>query len=113
MSNFKAGRLIEPDPHGVAARRGGIMRLASRAGAFLCDAVCGGAGNYDRSLPMQNSNERRPLQSAVLPDGDIVRLVAGLYCPCGRVLRCDPEPMGDDFRLLCAGCHGDVLIYEL
>lgn len=59
------------------------------------------------------SNERRRLQSAVLPDGDIVRLVTGLYCPCGRNLRCDPEPMGDGgFRLLCDGCHGDVMVYE-
>ena len=55
----------------------------------------------------------RRMQSAVLPDGNTVRLVAGLHCPCGRELRCDPEPMGDGgFRLLCAGCHGDVLVYE-
>ena len=55
----------------------------------------------------------RRLQCAVLPDGDIVRLAADLYCPCGRVLRCDPEPMGDGgFRLLCPGCHRDVVVYE-
>ena len=63
-------------------------------------------------LPLSDSVVRR-LQSGVLPDGDIVRLVAGLYCPCGRVLRCDPEPVGDGgFRLLCDGCHGDVMVYE-
>ena len=68
----------------------------------------------DRSHIIFGGNERRRMQSAALPDGNTVRLVAGLHCPCGRELRCDPEPMGDGgFRILCAGCHADVLVYEL
>ena len=62
---------------------------------------------------MQTINKRHFLQTAALPDGDF-RLVAGLRCPCcGGELRCDPEPTGDgSFRLICVGCHGDVLVYE-
>lgn len=44
-----------------------------------------------------------------------VRLVAGVHCPyCGRELRAqDVEPLDHgDARIVCSGCHRDILTIE-
>jgi hypothetical protein len=43
-----------------------------------------------------------------------LRIAGGLKCPrCAATLRCDPETLGEyAFRLLCSGCHGDIISYD-
>ena len=67
-------------------------------------------------MPQSNANYRpQRLLSAPLPGGLTFRLAEGIHCTCGGELRCDPEPLGHlpSIRLICCGCHRDVLVYEL
>ena len=43
-----------------------------------------------------------------------VRIADGTSCPtCGTVIRTtDPETTNDGWRIVCSGCHRDLLIEE-
>jgi hypothetical protein len=63
------------------------------------------------TLETRNVNLAR--LSAILPHGRELRIAADMRCPsCGAVLRNYPEPLDDGFRLLCAGCHRDIIVFE-
>jgi hypothetical protein len=53
------------------------------------------------------------LQAAVLHNR-IVRIADGVSCPaCGAVIRaCDAEETNDGVRIICHGCHRDLLVIE-
>jgi hypothetical protein len=53
------------------------------------------------------------LDTAVLPN-QIVHIADGLRCPaCGTVIRAvDTEEINDGLRLICHGCHRDILVVE-
>jgi hypothetical protein len=56
----------------------------------------------------------RRLQAAVLHNRT-VRIVDGLRCPyCDTTIRAsDPEETGNgNWRILCGGCHRDILVVE-
>jgi hypothetical protein len=44
----------------------------------------------------------------------IVRIADGVSCPaCGAVIRaCDAEETNDGVRIICHGCHRDLLVIE-
>jgi hypothetical protein len=51
--------------------------------------------------------------TAILGSDTTVRLVDGLRCPrCRTAIRLDPEKTDIGWRLLCAGCHVDILVVE-
>jgi uncharacterized protein YbaR (Trm112 family) len=42
-----------------------------------------------------------------------IRLIDGLHCPhCHSEVRNYPEETDTGWRLLCPGCHGDLLVVE-
>ncbi|WP_029582507.1 hypothetical protein [Bradyrhizobium sp. URHD0069] len=63
------------------------------------------------TLETRNVNLAR--LSAILGDGHELRIAADMHCPsCGAVVRNYPEPLDDGFRLLCDGCHRDIIVFE-
>jgi hypothetical protein len=63
---------------------------------------------------MKNDNCQRMLSAPLLEDMEL-RMAGGLKCPCcATPVRCDPEPLSDPFafRVLCTGCHADIISYD-
>jgi hypothetical protein len=51
--------------------------------------------------------------TALLGSDTTVRLVDGLRCPrCGTAIHLHPEETDIGWRILCSGCHGDILVVE-
>lgn len=63
---------------------------------------------------LSNVNNPPRMRSALVPDGMVLRIAEGTLCRCGRLVQNYPEPLSwpNSFRLICDGCHQDLLSYE-
>ena len=64
------------------------------------------------SIP-QAKNVNAPLPTGKpLPGSRMFFLAPGLRCRCGTVVENDPEVTDDGHRVVCRGCHQNILSVE-